>query len=157
MSTPSTPVPSSESASISIASNGSPFVFPRAYSFPPFFTRQHVATTHHAQCQKWASLILSYCRHHRLWKLSLIDAVSTDLFYNKKIEKRLALNDAREVVEFMRRDGRAEWIGNAKGAEEKNVAWIWWRNPEEWAGVIADWVGFPCQDLALLVRGTWRC
>lgn len=35
----------------------------------------------------------------------------------------------------MRKEGRAEWIGN-----EKNVAWIWWRNPEEWAGAIAEWV-----------------
>lgn len=33
---------------------------------------------------------------------------------------------------------RAEWAdGNAK-----TVAWVWWRRPEEWAGILADWVGF---------------
>ena len=37
----------------------------------------------------------------------------------------------------MKKEGRAEWIG--KG-EEKSVCWIWWRNAEEWAGVIATWV-----------------
>jgi len=44
-------------------------------------------------------------------------------------------------VQFMKKEGRAEWIGNGKGgAEDGNVAWIWWRNPEEWAGAIAEWV-----------------
>lgn len=22
----------------------------------------------------------------------------------------------------------------------KTVAWIWWRRPEEWAGILADWI-----------------
>lgn len=59
----------------------------------------------------------------------------------------MALADAREMVEFMRKEGRAEWIGSGKGGggggvdgEGRNVAWIWWRNPEEWAGAIAEWV-----------------
>jgi ESCRT-II complex subunit VPS25 len=119
------------------------FSFPREYSFPPFFTLQPHSTTLHAQSQKWASLILSYCRHNRLWKLSLVDAASSPLFYNATINKRLSLNDAREMVEFLRKDGRAEWIegGGKEAAKEGKVrAWIWWRRPEEWAGVIADWV-----------------
>ena len=40
----------------------------------------------------------------------------------------------------MRKEGRAEWIGTGKGEDGRNTAWIWWRNPEEWAGAIADWV-----------------
>ncbi|RDW66179.1 hypothetical protein BP6252_09814 [Coleophoma cylindrospora] len=39
------------------------------------------------------------------------------------------------MLDFMCKEGRAEWIG-----AEKNVAWIWWRSPEEWAAAIADWV-----------------
>ena len=35
---------------------------------------------------------------------------------------------------------RAEWIGGEGGG--KGVVWIWWRRPEEWAGVILDWVSF---------------
>lgn len=67
-----------------------------------------------------------------------MDAIDTDLFWNKRIGKRMAINDAREMVEFMRKEGRAEWVGRVP--EERSVAWIWWRNPEEWAGAIADWV-----------------
>ena len=44
----------------------------------------------------------------------------------------------------MRKEGRAEWIGSGSGrkgeGDERNTAWIWWRNPEEWAGAIAEWV-----------------
>jgi ESCRT-II complex subunit VPS25 len=52
----------------------------------------------------------------------------------------MAIADAREMVEFMRKEGRAEWIGSGKGEEGRSAAWIWWRNPEEWAGAIAEWV-----------------
>lgn len=34
-------------------------------------------------------------------------------------------------------DNRAEWIGPPL---EKASAWIWWRTPEEWAGVLQAWV-----------------
>ena len=34
-------------------------------------------------------------------------------------------------------DRRAEWIG-PQG--EKATAWIFWRKPEEWAGLIGNWV-----------------
>ena len=46
----------------------------------------------------------------------------------------------REIVEFMRREGtpRAEWIGKGDGGGE---FWVWWRNVEEWAGLMYDWVG----------------
>lgn len=31
---------------------------------------------------------------------------------------------------------RAQWVDGSA----KTVAWIWWRTPEEWAGLLADWV-----------------
>lgn len=134
-----------------------PFPFPREYSFPPFFTRQTNLTTHHAQLTKWAALVLSYCRHHRLFKLSLSSAISdplttstsdplsstttdttaTDLFHNRALNRRLSLADAREVLDFLRRDGRAEPVdGNGAG----DVVWVYWRTPEEWAGLVEAWV-----------------
>ncbi|KAG4414520.1 hypothetical protein IFR04_012321, partial [Cadophora malorum] len=106
---PSTPtLPNTTSTSQNNSSNTT-FPFPRHYSFPPFFTAQKNLTTHHAQLTKWSSLILSYCRHHKIFKLSLSEALESELFYNKAIGKRLSREDAREVVEFMRREGRAEW------------------------------------------------
>ncbi|KAK1755708.1 ESCRT-II complex subunit [Echria macrotheca] len=135
-----------------------PFQFPREYSFPPFFTRQHNLTTHHAQLTKWASLVLSYCRHHRLYKLTLSDSSASQfpLFYNAKINRRLGISDIREVVEFLRRDGRAEWVGGSDsnnkedGGEGGDVVWIYWRTPEEWAAVIEGWVESTAQRGSVL-------
>ncbi|KAH7367560.1 ESCRT-II complex subunit [Plectosphaerella cucumerina] len=156
-----------------------PFTFPREYSFPPFFTRQTNLTTHHAQLTKWSDLILSYCRHYRIFKLSLGAAVpasttttssgptatstfgfpiygeadaavpssggsrtAEELFHNKKLNKRLSLADARDVIEFMRKDGRAEYVG-AGGSQNQtagDLVWIYWRTPEEWAALVEAWV-----------------
>ncbi|KAK3333848.1 ESCRT-II complex subunit [Cercophora scortea] len=155
-----------------------PFVFPREYSFPPFFTRQTNLTTHHAQLVKWASLVLTYCRHHRIFKLSLSgqppvptpqatpttttttttanldittpttttsssSSSSDELFHNRKLNRRLSLADAREVIDFLRKDGRAEYVaggGSSSSKDSGDVAWIYWRTPEEWAALIEAWV-----------------
>ena len=69
------------------------------------------------------------------------------------------MGDAREIVEFMRREGRAEWVGRGGVDErERAVAWIWWRNPEEWAGAIADWVStvlLLLNQMGCVIFGVW--
>jgi ESCRT-II complex subunit VPS25 len=122
-------------------------LFPKSYAFPPFFTLQPTVQTRHAQLVKWSLLTQRYCRHHRLWKLRLPDALATPLFHNQALNKRLSLRDARAVIDFMASsaegDGRAEWItgtGTGGGGGEKVEAWIWWRRPEEWGALIAEWV-----------------
>ncbi|CRK20301.1 hypothetical protein BN1708_012811 [Verticillium longisporum] len=137
-----------------------PFVFPREYSFPPFFTRQTNLTTHHAQLEKWSALILAYTQHHRIFKLTPPSAASSsnaaaaadpslpptaaaahsthntdDLFHNKALNRRLAPADAREVLDAMRRDGRAETV-----ARDGDAVWVYWRTPEEWAALVEAWV-----------------
>ena len=126
------------------------FVFPREYHFPPFFTRQTNLTTHHAQLTKWAALILSFCQHHRIHKLSLSSPAPSStpqtssvdpapptetLFYNAKINRRLSTADIKEVIAFMRKQGTAEPFG-----DDGDVVWIHWKRPEEWAASVERWV-----------------
>ncbi|PLB46741.1 ESCRT-II complex, vps25 subunit [Aspergillus steynii IBT 23096] len=123
-----------------------PFPFPPTYNFPPFFTPQPNRSTRSAQLQKWSALIQAWCRHHRTFRLSIIEAVESPLFHNATLRKRVSLGDARDIVDWMAagadEDGsagggkRAEWVD----ANQRSVAWIWWRRPEEWAGLVADWV-----------------
>ncbi|KAJ0119463.1 ESCRT-II complex subunit [Diaporthe amygdali] len=142
------------------------FQFPREYYFPPFFTRQTNLNTHHAQLVKWSSLVLSYCQHHRIFKLSLSPTGSSsataaadgssgsteDIFHNKKLNRRLALADIREVVDFMRKDGRAEYVGGAEGGAGAggDVVWVYWRTPEEWAALVEGWVDETAQKGTVL-------
>lgn len=144
------------------------FTFPGAYNWPPFFTLQPNASTRLSQLRKWSSLIQAWCRHHRIFRLSLVDAVETPLFHNAELRKRIGLSDARTIVDWMTKseeDGgggrRAEWVpptgsgdgGGAGAIDAKTVAWIWWRRPEEWAMLIADWVGFSAYRAAIM--GNW--
>lgn len=126
-----------------------PFPFPPHHSFPPFYTLQPTLSTRHSQLTSWSSLIQAYCRHYRLFQLSLRDAVDSPLFHNRTLNRKLSIADAREVIEWMagkEGEGRAEWVavgGGKKGGgkgEEKDRFWVWWRKPEEWAGVVAGWV-----------------
>jgi len=142
-----------------------PFPFPREYHFPPFFTRQTNLTTHHAQLTKWSSLVLSYCRHHRIYKLGLSNynssgnpsslpvsgtgnnssrggggASSDELFHNAKLNRRLSVADIREVLDFMRKDGRVEYVGGGKDKDVGDLVWVYWRTPEEWAAIVEGWI-----------------
>lgn len=195
MTTPPPPHPSSSTvplpASTSTPSSSS-FVFPRDYAFPPFFTRQTNLTTRHAQLTKWAALVLSYCRHHRLFKLSLSgnpttttsnsgantttsqttsapatggERDTTELFYNRALNRRLNPADIREIIAFLRKDGRAEYVlsptgssstsvftggsgldgdggggSEGAGADGGDIVWVYWRTPEEWASLVEGWV-----------------
>lgn len=132
----------------SISADGKPpFEFPREYHFPPFFTRQVNTTTHRSQLEKWSSLVLSYASHHRLFKLSLSSPQADDLFHNQAINRRLGLSDARELLEYMRHEGRAEWIGSQK---DSDVVWLYWRTPDEWARELEDWADATGQKNAVL-------
>ncbi|KAG5984006.1 hypothetical protein E4U55_006371 [Claviceps digitariae] len=111
----------------------SAFPFPREYHFPPFFTPQPNLTTLHAQQTKWASLVLSYARHHRLFKLSLSTAPQTELFHNARINRGLSNHDVHSLMEFMHRDGLVEYI-------TRDVVFVYWKRPEDWAALIEQYV-----------------
>lgn len=164
------------STSTVAASAPAAFEFPREYYFPPFFTRQTNLNTHHAQLVKWSSLVLSYCQHHRIFKLPLSPTASSstsavssslpstttgptasaeDIFFNRKLNRRLALADVREVIDFMRKDGRAEYVGGGDGAGGAagaggDVVWVYWRTPEEWAALVEGWVDETAQKGTVL-------
>lgn len=124
------------------------FTFPDVYDWPAFFTLQPNTQTRQAQMRRWANLISDWCRYHHTFRLSLTEAVESPLFYNAKMRRRVGIQEAKTIVDWMvmsQEDGgggrRAEWVpAAAAGGSEKTIAWIWWRRPEEWAKVIADWV-----------------
>jgi len=77
--------------------------------------------------------------------------VGTDLFYNRRLNRRLSLADAREVIDFLRRSGRAEYVGDdTGGGGGGDVVWIYWRTPEEWAALVEGWVEETAQKGSVL-------
>lgn len=138
------------------------FVFPREYSFPPFFTRQPNVATHHAQLTKWNALVLAYARHHRIFRLSISSAADSELFHNRRINRRLQLPDIRELLDFMRKEGRTEYAtpqqqssssgagGSSSTGGDGDVVFIYWRTPSEWAQVIESFVENTAQKGSVL-------
>lgn len=49
------------------------------------------ADTRQKQLEAWCSLALSYCRHHKLYTLDVMEAQESPMFNNKKIERILKL------------------------------------------------------------------
>lgn len=45
--------------------------------------------TRQKQLAAWCSLALSYCRHHKLYTLDVMEAQESPVFNNKKIERIL--------------------------------------------------------------------
>ncbi|EKJ70866.1 hypothetical protein FPSE_09018 [Fusarium pseudograminearum CS3096] len=124
-------------ATTTTSASADSFKFPREYHFPAFFTRQTNLTTLHAQHNKWADLILAYARHNRIFRLSLSEAADSDLFVNRKLDRRLQFDDIRDVVSFMHTDGRVEYVG---GGTSGDVVFLYWRKPEEWAELVENYV-----------------
>lgn len=48
----------------------SPFEFPKIHSFPPFYTKQPNATILANQLESWCNVIVAYCRHYRISRIS---------------------------------------------------------------------------------------
>lgn len=88
-----------------------------------------------AQCSAWHEFILEYSRAHKQWQLDVTDALETDLFWNKTINRRLKLKDAVEVLDYMAAEGSIEWIDSTKSS-----AIVYWRKPEDWANIVNNWV-----------------
>ncbi|OAL50643.1 ESCRT-II complex, vps25 subunit [Pyrenochaeta sp. DS3sAY3a] len=128
------------------------FQFPSLYFFPPFFNLQPVASTRSSQLASWSTFIQSYCRHNRIFSLSIIDALNTPLFNNAKLSRSLSLRDAKAVFSWMATPeggNRAEFVPTSSSAKkavragdegEGGKVWIYWRRPEEWAAALEEWV-----------------
>ena len=121
------------------------FELPSIYDFPPFFTRQPNENTWAAQRGIWISLILSYFKHLRLYKLDCTSATSidqVDLFRNKSINRQLKPEVLQEIVGVMIREGTAEAVtwNSVAGKMIPAEVLIYWRTPSEWANYIAEWV-----------------
>jgi ESCRT-II complex subunit VPS25 len=112
------------------ATTTSDFQFPPEHNGPPLYTLQPNLTSRAAQQETWSTIIQAYCAHQRLFRLSLSAAITSPLFTNTAIHRKLSLADAGEVLAGMVSAGRAEWC-----AKDKAEAWIYWKTPAEWAGV----------------------
>lgn len=117
------------------------FSFPPLFSFPPFFTKQPNEKTWSHQSAQWSTLILSYAKFHRIFRIDLSEETTqSELFKNKLINRRLLLPALRLVIEQMVQAGTAEYDPPKTSKALPTGALIYWKRPEEWAAIIYDWI-----------------
>uniref|UniRef100_A0A3B5AYI5 Vacuolar protein-sorting-associated protein 25 n=1 Tax=Stegastes partitus TaxID=144197 RepID=A0A3B5AYI5_9TELE len=127
------------------------FEWPWQYNFPPFFTLQPNVDTRQKQLVAWCSLALSYCRHHKLYTLDVMEAQESPVFNNKKIERKLSMEAIQVVFEELRKKGNLEWLD-----KNKSRCLVMWRRPEEWGKLIYQWVSRQTEALILSQTAHFR-
>lgn len=106
---------------------------PDFFNYPPYFTLQPVRDTREKQVQLWKELILNYCKHHKIFIVSLEEEFP--LFSNPAIDRKLSYEAKKVFLSALVSEGRAEWLD--KG--QKNCL-ILWRRIQDWAEYILKFV-----------------
>ncbi|KAI9227751.1 MAG: hypothetical protein DHS80DRAFT_31476 [Piptocephalis tieghemiana] len=87
------------------------FTFPPIHTFPPFFTRQPTQSTWDNQVQQWSALILAYCKHHHIFRLSVSSDLHNPLFHNKYIDRHLSSDTLTAILDHMAQQGTVDRTG----------------------------------------------
>ncbi|CAD7695007.1 unnamed protein product [Ostreobium quekettii] len=91
------------------------FTFPFFHEYPPYFTLQPVKETKDKQCQLWGALILSYCKHYKIYVLSADGAGDeTALFKNDKINRKLNTEARRAFFDYLVVQGNGVWLDQSQ-------------------------------------------
>uniref|UniRef100_A0A674D404 Vacuolar protein-sorting-associated protein 25 n=1 Tax=Salmo trutta TaxID=8032 RepID=A0A674D404_SALTR len=99
------------------------FEWPWQYNFPPFFTLQPNVDTRQKQLAAWCFLALSYCRHHKLYTLDIMEVQECPVFNHKNIDSILLFT-----------------VSNQPEKNTRPICLVMWRRPEEWGKLIYQWV-----------------
>ncbi|CBQ68498.1 related to VPS25-vacuolar protein sorting [Sporisorium reilianum SRZ2] len=152
-------------SSASVVSANNSFRFPPIHAFPPFYTLQHNPVSRGQQLSQWRTLILDYCRHHRIFTLSAL--ASSDLsfasneaadphkslFANRSIQRSLSSESIRQVLGDLVDHKQAAWEDASvakKGAAGNAKVFVHWKTPVQWGDAIYDWVMATGQNKSIM-------
>eukprot|EP00882_Tetradesmus_deserticola_P025882 GHRQ01028464.1.p2 GENE.GHRQ01028464.1~~GHRQ01028464.1.p2 ORF type:complete len:180 (+),score=86.72 GHRQ01028464.1:834-1373(+) len=127
-------------------SSSSTFTWPYFYQYPPYFTRQPVKETADRQSSLWGSLILAYCKHHKLYVLSPSEDIP--LWHNTDVNRWLSSEAAVAFLDDLVAAGSAVWLDGAS----KGRCLVLWRRLPDVAASIASWAAsYGMSDSVLLL------
>lgn len=99
--------------------------------FPLHHRLQPVEETQGKQRQLWRELILSYCRHHRIYIVSSDENFKFEPFHNERINRKLN-GQARQIfLDDLVKHNSGLWLD-----KQKRMCLILWRSIGEWSALI---------------------
>ncbi|KJH45087.1 tRNA methyltransferase complex GCD14 subunit [Dictyocaulus viviparus] len=99
-----------------------------------FFRLQQTLVTKEKQLETWASLVIDYTQHNKIYTIDVAEAANSELFHNQKLNRRLSPEGIRAVFEYLEQKKHIEWLDIGK-----TRCHIYWRRPDEWAALIYGW------------------
>lgn len=110
------------------------FSWPWQYDFPPFFTIQKNADTKLKQMEAWSALILNYHKHHKILKIRVADSLSSQLFCNKAIDRKLNTDAVTALLNYLEAKGSIEWDD-----KQCTCCTVLWNNMDQWSDLVYKW------------------
>ncbi|KAH6915769.1 ESCRT-II complex vps25 subunit [Coprinopsis sp. MPI-PUGE-AT-0042] len=128
-------------SSLSTHTTPSGFLLPSVHSAPPFFTQQPNPATQGIVVEQWIRLILTYARNRRLFALRVDDAEEKgtdwdEILRNERINRRVNSAYLSSIISTM----VAKNVAAYEPPKQTKSVLLYWRQPEEWAEVLHDWV-----------------
>lgn len=157
------PTTTTTAATSSSGKGSSTFRYPPIHAFPPFYTLQHNPVSRAQQLSQWRSLILDFCRFHRIFSLSPLPS-STDsssvnphktLFANASIQRSLSTESIRTILSDLVEHKGAVWedqlTSTKKSAGGNNAkVYVYWKTPAQWGDSIYEWVMATGQNKSIM-------
>ncbi|RXK39211.1 hypothetical protein M231_03568 [Tremella mesenterica] len=112
------------------------FIFPSIWNFPPFFTLQPNLSTRSHQLDLWSSLVLSWARFRKVFMINVEVIDPGEVFINKDIDRRLQTTSLKTLMLHMTERNQAA----PDPPKQTSVYLLYWRKPDEWGGIIYDWI-----------------
>lgn len=108
---------------------------PAIYSFPPFFTKQRNQEVELQRKDDWVKWIVQWARERKRTEILVEKELGGELFGNDAIRRRLKLEDAIEILDYMAMKGNGFW-----GRAGKSEFHVLYKSLHEWMKLLNDWV-----------------
>ena len=86
--------------------------------------------------ESWSAIVLDYSRIFVIHIININEIRSVHPFQNKKIGKRLTIDQVRDIIDHLVTQNIAKWIDE----DNKTRARIYWKSDEEWADQLLDFM-----------------
>lgn len=95
---------------------------------------QLVERTRSKQITLWIEFISSFLKFHRKTIIDIATDATSELFYNRKIDRKLKIESIQFVLSEMMAQGYGSWM-----VPQKQCC-VTWRKTEEWAGMVLQYI-----------------
>ncbi len=109
---------------------------PKWVKAPWMYIKPKKETDSESWLQSWSAIVLDYSRIFVIHIININDLRSEFPFNNKKINKRLTINQVRDIIDDLVKQNIAMWLDE----NTKTRARIYWKNNEEWADELLNFM-----------------